>query len=53
MLEGKCISCGRGLAEEGSTQFPCPECGYMIKRCRVCRDRSAEYVCPQCGFRGP
>ncbi|MCD6513172.1 MAG: DUF1610 domain-containing protein [Thermoplasmata archaeon] len=53
MIEGRCISCGRGLAEEGSVQFPCPECGHIIKRCRVCRDRSAEYVCPECGFRGP
>ncbi|HDN96181.1 MAG: DUF1610 domain-containing protein [Thermoplasmata archaeon] len=53
MLEGRCISCGRGLVEEGCTQFPCPECGYIIKRCNICRSQSAKYKCPECGFEGP
>ncbi|HEC76002.1 MAG TPA: DUF1610 domain-containing protein [Thermoplasmatales archaeon] len=53
MIEGRCISCGRGLTEEGCTQFVCPECDYVIKRCNVCRSQSAEYKCPECGFEGP
>ena len=27
MIEGRCITCGRGLASEGCSQFTCPECG--------------------------
>ncbi|HDN50855.1 MAG: RNA-binding protein [Thermoplasmata archaeon] len=53
MIEGRCITCGRGLAAEGCTQFPCPECDYTIKRCAVCRNQSAPYKCPECGFEGP
>ena len=53
MLEGRCISCGRGLVEEGYAQFPCPECGYIIKRCAICRSQVAVYKCPECGFEGP
>jgi len=53
MIEGRCITCGRGLAEEGCVQFPCPECGYIIKRCNICRSQAAEYKCPECGFEGP
>ena len=53
MIEGRCISCGRGLVEEGCVKFFCPECGYEIKRCRVCRSQAAIYKCPECGFEGP
>jgi predicted RNA-binding Zn-ribbon protein involved in translation (DUF1610 family) len=53
MLEGRCISCGKGLIVEGYAQFPCPECGALIKRCRNCRVLSARYKCNECGFEGP
>ncbi|HDS59610.1 MAG TPA: DUF1610 domain-containing protein [Thermoplasmatales archaeon] len=53
MIEGRCITCGRGLVEGGSVTFPCPECGTAIKRCRSCREKSAGYECPDCGMTGP
>jgi len=53
MIEGRCISCGRGLVDEGCVAFPCPECGTIIGRCRTCREKSAKYECPECGLVGP
>ncbi|MEM4221739.1 MAG: zinc finger domain-containing protein, partial [Thermoplasmata archaeon] len=30
-----CISCGKGLSEEGSVVFKCPNCGeFTIGRCK-------------------
>ncbi|MFB6282780.1 MAG: HVO_2753 family zinc finger protein [Halobacteria archaeon] len=49
----RCISCGINIAGAGFTQFPCPECGYNIKRCSKCRNQSNLYKCPDCGFTGP
>ncbi|MGC8565352.1 MAG: zinc finger domain-containing protein [Thermoplasmata archaeon] len=49
-----CISCGKGLIEEGSVIFKCPNCGeYTIGRCRNCREMGIKYKCPKCGFEGP
>ncbi len=49
-----CISCGKGLVEEGSVIFKCPNCGeYLIGRCRNCREMGIRYKCPKCGFEGP
>ncbi|HWR26890.1 MAG TPA: zinc finger domain-containing protein [Candidatus Thermoplasmatota archaeon] len=49
----RCISCGKGLLEQGSTTFQCPTCDTMIGRCANCREQSVDYLCPKCGFRGP
>lgn len=49
----KCISCGKGLIEQGSTTFPCPMCEVIIGRCDSCREQSIKYVCPKCSFTGP
>ncbi|MCI4434163.1 MAG: DUF1610 domain-containing protein [Thermoplasmata archaeon] len=49
-----CISCGKGLNEEGSVIFKCPNCGeYTIGRCKSCREMGVRYKCPKCGFEGP
>ncbi len=48
-----CTSCGRGLIEEGSVVFRCPNCGALIARCVHCREQSIPYKCPDCGFEGP
>jgi predicted RNA-binding Zn-ribbon protein involved in translation (DUF1610 family) len=49
----KCISCGKGLLERGSTTFKCPNCEEIIGRCRSCREQSVKYNCPNCEFTGP
>jgi predicted RNA-binding Zn-ribbon protein involved in translation (DUF1610 family) len=49
----KCISCGKGLLERGSTTFICPMCETVIGRCGGCREQSVKYVCIKCGFTGP
>ncbi|MBN1280341.1 MAG: DUF1610 domain-containing protein [Candidatus Thermoplasmatota archaeon] len=49
----RCISCGKGLLEQGSTTFQCPTCEEIIGRCSNCREQSVVYTCPKCGFRGP
>ncbi|UCB59113.1 MAG: DUF1610 domain-containing protein [Thermoplasmatales archaeon] len=49
----KCISCGKGLLERGSTTFPCPKCEEIIGRCKSCREQSIKYNCPKCEFTGP
>ncbi|MDD1673963.1 MAG: zinc finger domain-containing protein [Methanomicrobiales archaeon] len=50
---GKCTSCGAPIAEQGATEFGCPECSAKICRCARCRHQSVVYICPACGFRGP
>lgn len=52
MLQKKCISCGKEIAEE-SIIFKCPTCGKEITRCGHCRKLTVSYKCPQCGFEGP
>ncbi len=49
----RCISCGKGLLEIGSTTFICPQCDKMIGRCGSCREQSVSYTCTECGFTGP
>lgn len=49
----KCISCGKGLLEQGSTTFQCPMCSEVIGRCSGCREQSVKYTCTKCGFTGP
>jgi len=49
----RCISCGKGLIEKGSTTFICPMCDTIIGRCYSCREQSVKYVCPDCEFIGP
>jgi len=49
----KCISCGKGLVEQGSATFPCPMCDGIIGRCSGCREQSVKYSCQKCGFTGP
>jgi len=49
----KCISCGKGLIERGSTTFKCPDCEEIIGRCNSCREQSIGYTCSKCGFTGP
>ena len=49
----KCISCGKGLIEKGSTTFICPNCTYIIGRCNSCREQNVKYQCLECGFIGP
>jgi hypothetical protein len=48
-----CTSCNAPLAEQGATEFGCPQCGNMIRRCYRCRMQSVAYICPKCGFWGP
>ena len=48
----KCISCGKGLIEKGSTTFPCPTCDEIIGRCSSCREQSVKFTCMKCGFTG-
>ncbi len=49
----RCISCGKGLFETGSTTFICPTCDKDIGRCGSCREQNIKYTCPKCGFIGP
>jgi len=49
----KCVSCGKGLIEQGATTFYCPSCQEGIGRCRNCREQSVKYTCKKCGFVGP
>jgi predicted RNA-binding Zn-ribbon protein involved in translation (DUF1610 family) len=49
----KCISCGKGLIERGSTTFICPNSDTIIGRCNSCREQNVKYTCPDCGFIGP
>jgi len=49
----RCISCGKGLIEQGYATFPCPNCEEIIGRCNGCREQSINYTCPKCGFQGP
>ena len=49
----KCVSCGKGLIEQGFTTFKCPECGEIIGRCNSCREQSVKYACMKCEFQGP
>ncbi|MCK5300495.1 MAG: zinc finger domain-containing protein [Candidatus Thermoplasmatota archaeon] len=49
----KCISCGKGLIERGSTTFICPNCDTIIGRCNSCREQNVKYHCQECGFIGP
>ncbi|MDO8842129.1 MAG: zinc finger domain-containing protein [Methanocalculus sp.] len=49
----KCTSCNAPLAERGATEFKCPECSELIRRCARCRLQSIQYVCQKCGFQGP
>ncbi|HZD42601.1 MAG TPA: zinc finger domain-containing protein [Methanomicrobiales archaeon] len=49
----RCTSCNAPLAETGATEFNCPECTTVIRRCIRCRQQSILYECPKCGFRGP
>ncbi|UCH72450.1 MAG: DUF1610 domain-containing protein [Thermoplasmatales archaeon] len=49
----KCITCGKGLLEQGAAKFPCPMCDEFIARCDSCREQSVKYFCPKCGFTGP
>jgi len=49
----KCVSCGKGLIEQGYTTFKCPECKEIIGRCNNCREQSVRYTCMKCGFQGP
>lgn len=48
-----CVTCGKGLLEQGSTTFLCPTCEEVIGRCNSCREQSIGYACPKCGFTGP
>lgn len=49
----KCISCGKGLIERGSTTFICPNCDEIIGRCNSCREQNVKYKCKNCEFIGP
>lgn len=49
----KCISCGKGLIQQGSATFVCPNCSAVIGRCQGCREQSIPYTCKKCGFTGP
>ncbi|MFO8077135.1 MAG: zinc finger domain-containing protein [Thermoplasmatota archaeon] len=49
----RCISCGKGLLQKGSTTFSCPNCKTPIGRCGGCREQSISYTCHKCGFTGP
>ncbi len=49
----RCISCGKGLIERGSTTFKCPNCEEIIGRCNNCREQSVKYTCVKCGLIGP
>jgi len=40
-----CVSCGKGLLEQGFATFPCPNCDSVIGRCNGCREQSVKYVC--------
>ena len=48
-----CISCGKGLMQQGSTTFICPTCDQIIGRCNGCREQSVRFTCVKCGFIGP
>ena len=45
-----CISCGREATDY--VEFPCPECGKMLRRCADCRKNENPFKC-ECGFEGP
>ncbi|MBU0496372.1 MAG: DUF1610 domain-containing protein [Candidatus Thermoplasmatota archaeon] len=49
----RCISCGKGLLEQGSTTFQCPTCDTIVGRCESCREQSIKYICRHCSFSGP
>jgi len=49
----RCVTCGKGLLEQGCTTFQCPTCGEIIGRCAGCREQSITYKCPKCEFTGP
>jgi predicted RNA-binding Zn-ribbon protein involved in translation (DUF1610 family) len=49
----KCVTCGKGLLEQGATTFRCPMCSEIIGRCVSCREQSIKYKCPKCEFTGP
>ncbi|VVB98706.1 Uncharacterised protein [uncultured archaeon] len=46
-----CVTCGKQTREY--SEFPCPECGTKMARCRHCRKISQPYACPSCGKQGP
>ncbi|MBR17555.1 MAG: RNA-binding protein [Euryarchaeota archaeon] len=48
-----CTSSGTPLVGEGSTTFPCPNCGRPLGRSKRCRVQSVKYICPECRFEGP
>ncbi len=46
-----CMTCG--AKSTVIVEFPCPQCGETIMRCKHCRLVNNSYKCPSCGFEGP
>lgn len=46
----RCITCGRMVKK--FAEFPCPDCGEKIVRCKHCREIKNPYK-SECGFEGP
>ncbi|MGC8924151.1 MAG: zinc finger domain-containing protein [Candidatus Micrarchaeia archaeon] len=46
-----CDSCG--IRTTNFTEFKCPKCGAIIRRCTECKSNMVKYTCKKCGFEGP
>ncbi len=46
----RCMTCGKMVKD--FAEFPCPDCGAKLVRCKHCREIKNPYKC-ECGFKGP